>query len=290
MTHMNTKDIPFELLPNDIGVRIFNVDLNDRLKGSDIAQISKLLSDHKVVILEGQSLSDQNLEEFAFKFGSPFRPDSENPVLGSQDDASHIVIVGNNSPEFKKTYLGHQEVLPHSDHQWLRMPSALSMLYAIEIEKDSASTQWTNMAMAYQTLDDELKRKIQDVKMVTYNPFHRPFGSVSAKYVNAEIDLPPGNTFPHPLVRIHPISGESILYFNVAYEIEFIGLPYREGLELFEILKSHVLSSKYIYTHRWKTGDLVIWDNRATIHYRPSFDASIRRILKRITISGEIPF
>lgn len=290
MTHMNTKDIHFELLPNDIGVRIFNVDLNDRLKGSDIAQISKLLSNHKVVVLEGQNLSDQNLEEFAFKFGSPFRPDSENPVLGSQDDAGHIVIVGNNSPEFKKTYLGHQEVLPHSDHQWLRMPSALSMLYAIEIEKDSASTEWTNMAMAYKALDDNLKRKIQDVKMVTYNPFHRPFGSVSAKYVNAEIDLPNGNAFPHPLVRTHPLTGESILYFNLAYEVEFIGIPYREGLELFEILKSHVLNSKCIYTHNWKKGDLVIWDNRATIHYRPSFGASVRRILKRLTISGEIPY
>jgi taurine dioxygenase len=290
MAYMYERGIHFELLPNDIGVRIFNLDLNDRLKGSEIAQISKLLCEHKVVIIEGQNLCDQNLEEFAFKFGSPFRPDSENPVLGSQDEASHIVIVGNNSPEFKNTYLGHQEVMPHSDHQWLRMPSSLSMLYAIEIEEESASTQWTNMALAYHTLDNDLKRRIQDVKIVTYNPFHRPFGSVSAKYVNAEIDLPPGNTFPHPLVRTHPLTAESILYFNVAYEVEFIGLPYHEGLELFEILKSHVLGSNSIYTHNWKKGDLVIWDNRATIHYRPSFGSSVRRILKRITISGEIPF
>lgn len=287
---MNEKGIHFELFPNDIGVRIFNVDLNDQLKGYDFVQISRLLGEHKVVVIEGQNLSDQNLEEFAFKFGSPFKPDSENPVLGSQDGASHIVIVGNNSPEFKNTYLGHQEVLPHSDHQWLRMPSSLSMLYAIEIDEESASTQWTNMAIAYQTLDSDLKRRIQDAKMVTYNPFHRPFGSVSAKYVNAEIDLPAGNTFPHPLVRTHPLTGENILYFNVAYEVEFVGLPYREGLELFEILKSHVLSIRSIYSHTWKKGDLVIWDNRATIHYRPSFGASVRRILKRITVSGEIPF
>lgn len=283
-------DFQIERYPNCIGIRILNFDINDNLPTSKFIGISKLLYENKVVILEGQTLTDLNLENFAFKFGSPFKPEANHPVLGSNEGASSIVIVGNNSPEFKNTYLGHQEVLPHSDHQWLRFPSSISMLYAIEIAPESAPTAWTNMAFAYASLNEELKSRIADVRMITYNPFYRPFGEVSAKYVNSLKDRPPGETFSHPLVRTHPLTGESILYFNLAYEVEFAGMSFDEGSDLFEILKSHVLSCTSVYKHHWKKGDLVIWDNRSTIHYRPAFNSTVKRVLKRVTVAGEIPF
>jgi taurine dioxygenase len=257
---------------------------------ADIFELTNLLYRHKVLIIRGQELTDSRIEEFAFKFGSPFKPEANNPVLGSNEGESSIVIVGNNSPEFKHTYLGHQEVLPHSDHQWLRIPSSISMLYAIEIAPDSAPTTWTNMAFAYASLSDEMKARINDVRMITYNPFYRPFGKVSAKYVNSKEDTPPGETFSHPLVRTHPVTGESILYFNLAYEVEFVGMSYDEGSELFEFLRSHVLTCSSVYKHDWKNGDFVIWDNRSTIHYRPAFNSSVKRVLKRVTVAGEIPY
>ena len=290
MEIMNEKEIQFELFPNEIGVRIYGIDIHKSTRKDVIVNISRLLNKYKVVILNGQDLSDMNLEEFAFKFGSPFKPEGNNPVLGSNEGAGTIVIVGNNSTEFEHTYLGHQEVLPHSDHQWLRIPSSLSMLYAIDIAPDSAPTIWTNMAFAYASLSDEIKARIHDIRMITYNPFFRPFGEVTAKYVNSKEDLPPGETFSHPLVRTHPISGESILYFNLAYEVEFEGMTYEKGSELFELLRNHVLKCTSVYKHDWKNGDLVIWDNRSTIHYRPAFSASVKRVLKRVTVSGEIPY
>jgi taurine dioxygenase len=67
-------------------------------------------------------------------------------------------------------------------------------------------------------------------------------------------------------------------------------MPYEKGLELFSRLYDHVINLEYKYEHQWKNGDLVFWDNRATIHYRPSFDSSVRRVLKRVTIGGEVPF
>jgi taurine dioxygenase len=186
--------------------------------------------------------------------------------------------------------LGHQEVLPHSDHQWLRCPSSASLLYALDIHANSAPTIWFDMVEAYKLLDIETQAIINDLKTITYNPFFRPFGSVSAKYVNRENDIPPGDTFSHPLVRTHPLTNEKILYLNIAYELEFVNVPYKIGNELFSRLYNHILSIDCKYEHHWNNGDLVFWDNRSTIHYRPSFDSSIRRVLKRVTIGGEMPY
>jgi len=275
---------------NGIGVTINKVNLAKDLSSLLILQIQDLLNKYKVVVFKDQQLSDEQLSDFAFRFGALFVPDDKFPVLGSQDSNNPIVIVGNQAKEYEKSYLGHQEVLPHSDHQWLKCPSSASILYAIDIHTNSAPTVWFDMVQAYNMLDPETKSNIDEIKSITFNPFYRPFGSVSAKYVNRNIDIPPGDTFQHPLVRTHPLTHEKILYLNIAYELEFVDVPYKIGNELFSRLYEHIINLSYKYEHQWNNGDLVFWDNRATIHYRPSFDSSIRRVLKRVTIGGEMPY
>lgn len=275
---------------NGIGVTINKVNLAKDLSSLLILQIQDLLNKYKVVVFKDQQLSDEQLSDFAFRFGALFVPDDKFPVLGSQDSNNPIVIVGNQAKEYEKSYLGHQEVLPHSDHQWLKCPSSASILYAIDIHTNSAPTVWFDMVQAYNMLDPETKSNIDEIKSITFNPFYRPFGSVSAKYVNRNIDIPLGDTFQHPLVRTHPLTHEKILYLNIAYELEFVDVPYKIGNELFSRLYEHIINLSYKYEHQWNNGDLVFWDNRATIHYRPSFDSSIRRVLKRVTIGGEMPY
>lgn len=275
---------------NEIGVIIEDVNLSLDISSLQILQIQSLLNKHRVVVFPNQKLTDEQLKDFASSFGNPFIPDSNFPVLGSQDSDNSIVIVGNQAHEYSKSYLGHQEVLPHSDHQWLKCPSSASMLYAVDIENNSAPTIWFDMVKAYKLLDAETQSIIENLKLITYNPFYRPFGSVSAKYVNRSLDIPPGETFSHPLVRTHPFTQEKILYINIAYEVEFAEVPYNRGYELFLKLCNHIKTFDCKYEHNWKNGDLVFWDNRATIHYRPSFNSDVRRVLKRVTIGGEIPF
>ncbi len=275
---------------NGVGVTINELDLTSNLSSLQIIQIQKLLSIHKVVVFKNQNLTDEQLCDFAFRFGPPFTPDHKYPVLGSQDSNSSIVIVGNQANEYSKSYLGHQEVLPHSDHQWLKCPSSSSMLYAIDIHRNSAPTIWFDMVKAYETLDHETKKAIEKLNLITYNPFYRPFGSVSALYINRNKNQPQGDIFPHPIVRTHPLTKEKILYMNIAYEVEFENFPFEEGKTLFEKLTGHILNSDFKYEHHWKNGDLVMWDNRATIHYRPAFNSEIRRVLKRISLGGELPF
>ena len=275
---------------NGVGVIIDNVNLANDLSATLIFQIQELLNKHKVVVFKDQQLSDKQLSDFAFRFGPSFVADNKFPVLGSQDSSNPIVIVGNQANEFAKSYLGYQEVLPHSDHQWLKSPSSASLLYALDIQTNSAPTVWFDMVQAYNMLDPETKSIIEEINSITYNPFYRPFGSVSAKYVDRNIDIPPGDSFPHPLVRTHPLTKEKILYLNIAYELDFVGVSYKIGNELFSKLNDHIINLSYKYEHHWNNGDLVFWDNRSTIHYRPSFDSSIRRVLKRVTIGGEMPY
>lgn len=273
-----------------IGVIIENIDLSKDLHPETIVHIQSLLYQYKVVIFRKQLINDSQFQNFALKFGPLFFSDDKSPVLGSKDSDNPIVVVGNQANEFARSYLGHQEVLAHSDHQWVKTPSAISMLYALDVQENAAPTIWTDMVGAYSSLDHATQTEITNVRSITYNPFYRPFGSVRDKYVNRSLDIPPGEVFEHPVVRTHPITKEKILYMHRAYEMEFVDVDYDTGFALWNKLNTHIDNLTCKYIHNWENGDLVIWDNRATLHYRPGFDSNVRRVLKRISIGGEKPF
>ncbi|MDD2660206.1 MAG: TauD/TfdA family dioxygenase [Methylococcales bacterium] len=273
-----------------LGVTVHHVNLAAGLSPHHTLQIRQLMNRYRVVIFPNQKLTDEHLFNFAFRFGPPFVPDKSFPVLGSAEGESALVIIGNQANDYSNSYLGFQEVLPHSDHQWLRCPSSASLLYAVDITENSSPTIWTDMARAYTLLDRETRNIIQDLRLITYNPFYRPFGSVSAKYVDRRVETPSGETFPHPLVRTHPETREKILFLNAAYEIELVGISYDVGAQLIARLHRHIQELECRYEHLWQNGDVVLWDNQATLHYRPAFDPKVRRVLKRVTIGGGIPF
>lgn len=283
---------PFDFTPNGngVGARIHGVDLAHPLSAAATREIQRLLHRYKLVIFERQGLDDAQLRAFAHRFGPPFVSTKGNPVLGGAEQLPEVVVVGNQAHEYGQSFLGHQEVLPHSDHQWLRCPSAYSLLYALDIAPGSSSTTWTDMAAAYALLDAQTRARIDGLRLITYNPFYRPFGSVHARYVDSRTEQVPGEVYPHPLVRTHPATGEQVLYLHAAYEMELADVGYDEGRALIGQLHAHMAAVPCKYEHHWKEGDLVMWDNQATVHYRPSFQAAVRRVLKRVTIGGGIPF
>lgn len=285
------SNLVYTVNDSGLGVTIHHVNLAAGLAPHHMQQIRQLWYRHRLIAFPNQSLTDEQLAEFALRFGPPFVADNRFPVLGGEtENVDPILIIGNRADEYPNSYLGHQEVLPHSDHQWLRCPSAASLLYAVDVNEKSAPTVWIDMVKTYTLLDEETRNLIQDLRLITFNPFYRPFGSVSRKYVDRRVDTPPGATFDHPLVRTHPETKEKILYLNLAYELELVGLPVELGAPLINRLQEHILSMKCREVHHWKNGDVVLWDNQSTIHYRHAFDPSVRRILKRITIGGGRPY
>ncbi len=284
-------NLRFTVHGDGVGVTVHHVDLASGVAPYHTLQIRALLNRHRVVLFPDQTMNDDQLLDFAYRFGAPFAPSRDTPVLGSSEGgAGGVIVVGNRATEYRHAYLGFQEVLPHSDHQWLRCPSAGALLYAEDLEEGSPPTVWTDMARAYATLDDDTRDLIEDLRLITYNPFYRPFGTVRAHYVDRRVDVPPGAVFPHPLVRTHPDTGEKILYLNAAYEVELAGVAHDAGAALIAQLQQHVERAPGRYVHHWRKGDLVLWENHATVHYRPAFAQSVRRVLKRVSIGGGIPF
>ncbi|VAW74521.1 Alpha-ketoglutarate-dependent taurine dioxygenase [hydrothermal vent metagenome] len=287
---MSVSNLQYSENKNGLGVTIHHANLSAGFSPHHTLQIRQLLNRYRVVVFSEQDLTDEQLVDFSFRFGPPFIADKGFPVLGSSDEQSTVMIIGNLADEYQNSYLGYQEVLPHSDHQWLRCPSSASLLYAVDISENSSPTVWTDMVRAYSLLDTETRSLIQDLRLITYNPFYRPFGSVSAKYVDRQEEIPPGEIVTHPLVRTHPDTREKILYLNAAYEVELVGLPYDVGASLIAKLQEHIQHVDCCYEHQWQTGNLVLWDNQATIHYRAAFAPEVRRVLKRVNIGGGIPF
>lgn len=280
-----------ELTSARLGTIINGIDIACGVTADQVIELRNLLHAHRLLVFPQQKVKDRNLVDFAIRFGPPFVAPSDSPVLGGDDGMPpEIVIIGNKATEYSKSYLGHQEVLPHSDHQWLRCPSSASLLYAVEVPSDAVSTTWINLIHAYEDLDQNVKRTIENLRLVTYNPFFRPFGSVVASYVNRSEDVPPGPVYSHPLVRTHPESGDKILYLNCSYEVEVEGMPFRDGQALISMLRQHLMNPHYQYEHRWRNGDIVFWDNQCTLHFRVAFDPSIRRVLKRVSLGGSRPF
>jgi taurine dioxygenase len=275
-----------------LGAEVVGLDARLPLRAEQALALKKALRDRHIVILRGQRLDDDQFLRLALSFGDVFRPPSDVPVLASDP-------YGGNTPSIVKVsnvedgVLGHHELSAHADHHWTPVPSSGSLLYALEVPRAGGDTTWVNLAAAYDALDDPTKQEIDGLQLITYNPFLRrlkPLASGVFPHYRTP-DIEPLSPFEvHPLVRTHPDSGRKILYLDEATEVELVGQDAARGAALIRRLRAHLLQPRFAYTHRWQVGDIIHWDNQATLHSRTAFDATERRVLKRISLAGSRPF
>lgn len=275
-----------------LGAEALGIDARQPLGGTQVRALKLALLERHILVLRNQQLDDAQFLRLATYFGSVFRPPANVPVLASDP-------YGGNTPDIVKVanvddgVLGNHELAAHSDHHWTPLPSSGSLLYALEVPAQGGDTTWINMASAYDALDEATKREIDGLQLITYNPFLRrlhplPGGKVPL-YRTPDIDpLEPFEV--HPLVRTHPDSGRKLLFLDAATEVELVGVAPERGAALIERLRRHLAQPRFAYTHRWQVGDIVYWDNQATLHARAAFDPAQRRVLKRISLAGSRPF
>jgi taurine dioxygenase len=269
-----------------LGAVVSSVDGSKPLLAEDVLALRRGLLDHHILVYKQQDLSEPQFKAFATYFGAVFQPPSDVPVLASRADGvtPEIVRVSN-----VDGYTGTGELSPHSDHHWTPLPSAGSFLYALEVPELGGDTSFYNMHLAYETLDGRTKQRIESLSLITYNPFLFQEGERRPRYRDPNKPLL-APTHPHPLVRRHPDSGKKVLFLDYATEVEVVGLSPREGEQLVEELRGHFHQERFRYTHKWSVGDIVHWDNQATLHARSAFDPGSRRVMKRISIAGGRPF
>jgi taurine dioxygenase len=279
----------FKITPTagPVGAFVTGLDVSEPLSAETILRLKKAFQDHQILIFKGQSLTDEQFRKFSTYFGHIFYPPEDVPVLASANngDTPDIVLVAN----VEGGYTGSGELSAHSDHHWTPFPSKASFLYALEVPGNGGDTYWSNLYQVYEDLDETTKRHIRDLQLITYNPFKRQKGDQRPLYRTPDI-APISQAFPHPLVATHPETGRKFLYLDESTEVELVDYDPLAGARLIERLRAHLKQSKYFYRHRWSVGDIVLWDNYATLHYRPAFDPNERRILKRISLAGGRPF
>ncbi|MEH1950618.1 MAG: TauD/TfdA family dioxygenase [Nostoc sp.] len=270
-----------------LGAIVTDLDASQAIAAEVILQLKEALRDRHILIFKDQKLSDQQLLNFSLYFGALFVPSDETPVLASKPGETPVVVPISN---VDGGYTGTGELTFHSDHKWTPTPSSGSLLYALEIPTHGGDTYWLNTNLAYEALDEATKERIADLQLITYNPFLRDRNAPRSLYrLDKNIPLI-SPVFPHPLVRTHPESGKKHLYLDAATEVEIVGLEPEEGSKLIEQLRQHLNQPKFYYQHKWSVGDIVYWDNQATLHYRQAFDPNERRVLKRVSLAGSRPF
>jgi taurine dioxygenase len=277
---------PIDVIPTGAALcaEVRGVDLK-ALGDGQFAALEAAWHAHQVVLIRGQALTDQDLIAFSRRFGElDWAPVQEN---GRRfvDGLPEIYIVSNVKVGGEAIgSLGAGEAVWHTDMSYLDMPPMASMLYAIEVPPTGGNTSFCSMYAVYEALPAELKRRIADLQIKhdgTYNS-----GGYLRQGVVPSDDPRTSPGAVHPLVCVHPDTGRRMLYLGRRRNAYIAGLELAASESLLDELWSYVERPEFAFEHAWRVGDLVLWDNRCTMHRRDPFDDSTRRIMHRTQIKG----
>jgi taurine dioxygenase len=276
-----------EIVPSGtvLGARIERVDLRD-VRPPDFEAIYRAWLKHGALLFRGQELADTELIEFSRRFGelewAPIQETGRRFVEGLPE----IYIVSNVIEDgIPIGSLGAGEAVWHTDMSYMEDPPKASMLYALEVPDNGGDTYFCSTYHAYESLPAELQRRIAGYNLKhdgTYNS-----GGYLRLGVSATDDpLHSPGTF-HPLVCTHPETNRRLLYLGRRRNAYIEGLSIPESEALLDELWSYATRENCTWHQKWQVGDLVLWDNRCTMHRRDGFDSNSRRIMHRTQIKGE---
>lgn len=274
----NTEFTRFEphLLSPAIGAELIGADLAN-FDDTLVDEVRAALLKYKVVFFRDQhELSRDKHIEFASQFGEleihPATP------KGQPDPEVLRIAHGPNSKGQENNW--------HSDVTWRAEPSLGSILRAIELPELGGDTLFSNMVMAYDDLEDDLKERL--CKMTAIHDIARVFARRLGKDASKLHEkFPPQE---HPVIRTHPETGERGLYVNIAFTDHIVGMDRAESDELLAFLYRRAWLPEYQCRFRWAPGSLAFWDNRACQHYAASDYFPNVRVMERVTVAGDRPF
>lgn len=268
------------------GAEITGVDLSQPLTPPLERAINDALLAHRIVVFRDQRLSAAQQHALTLSFGE-IEGNVRRLPSGERLPVVHTVhnLDEHGQPTAAPDAVGNYSW--HTDKSYHAEPSLLTMLHALELPPDGGDTQFANAAAAYAALPEESKRAIAGLRVVhSWEASRRHLGLTPVEEETRE--RPP---VVHPLVRTHPDTGEKALYLG-NHASHVVGMPEAEGSALLDRLLAHATEPRFVYSHRWRAGDLVIWDNRCLLHRAVSnYDMGRhRRVLQRTVVKGTAPF
>ena len=281
-----TRHLDARPLTDAVGAEIRGLDVAGDAEQATIVAIRAALSRYGVVLVRGQSLDAPGLAAFSRRFGRLAHSGNQRYAA---PDAADVMLVGNLvvDGEWKSMFTNGMEDW-HVDQIYKQRPNTGTLLYAVEVPPVGGDTLFAGMTAAYDALDDATRARIAPLEAVY--TFEQLDATLRAQDPTRAL-LTPENLAAHPpathpLVRVHPESGRKSLCISPEVMSHIVGMDREASLALARSPARHALAERFVYRHHWRPGDLVMWDNRCTMHTATVFDATRhRRLLYRTIIA-----
>ena len=264
------------------GAEIFGVDLRRPLPADAAKEVWAALLKWKVVFFRDQHLDHSQHVSFARQLG---QPTVGHVLYGHEEGFPEVYSVAKRRE--RHTHMDPDPVRPwtgwHTDLTTIVNPPAASILRGVTIPPYGGDTQFANLAAAYNALSPTLRTFLDGLRAI------HGYGKVTGNALKETHRK--SFSSEHPLVRVHPETGERALYVSPAFLRSIVGLTARESQQLLELLWEHIVRPEFVVRFRWNAGDVAMWDNRATAHRAPEdiFETDFDRQLYRVTLAGDIP-
>ena len=270
-----------------IGAEIRGLDLSKPITPEIAEAVNAALIKWKVIFFKGQNLSHAGQVSFARSMGEPT---IGHAVFGHDPDYPEIYSVAkfrtaqtHRTAKMQRPWTGW-----HTDLTAAINPPKASILRGVTIPPYGGDTFWTNLAAAYEGLSETFRNFVDTLKGI--HRFEPPAGAKMNSNYDESIRRRVMES-EHPIVRIHPESGERILFVSPSFLKSISGLTPRESGQILELLWEHITRPEYTVRFKWEPGDIAMWDNRSTAHLAPTdiFESNYDRQLYRVTLVGDVP-
>lgn len=276
-----------EVVPNNgaLGARIEGLDRGAANQPALAAMLDQALAQHLLVVIPGEPMTPEETRDFARVFGEPQVQLLRYKRSGVVPEVSVMVSTLMTDGTTDKTAIRAEDW--HTDDSYFAVPAKATLLHSIEIPSHGGSTWFCNMHSVYDALPEATKKRIEGKRAIHGYDTPRARNRPSPRTPEEIAETP---DVEHPLVRTHPVTGRKALYLNPNRLDRIVGMERAESDALLDELAEEARKPRHHFGHVWKRGDIVVWDNRATMH-RVVIDYPVgeKRIMQRVLIQGEKP-
>jgi taurine dioxygenase len=279
------SDIRARPLTTHLGAEIHGVDLSRTLSDAQFACILEFFHRHCVIFFRDQVLDAAQLAAFSARFGEL---DVHHMTEHTLPGLPQVRVLSNVKKDGKAIGISYSGMHWHSDLSYKEKPGLATLLYALECPPTGADTQFVSMYAAYEALPAERRHRLAKLQAVhdrnyRYSSLYPDRPPLSPEQI---AKVPP---VVHPLVVQHPVTGRATLFVAKEVVSGVVGMEAREARHLIDELEAFATRPEFMYSHKWRVGDVLVWDNRCTLHRATPFETRYRRTLYRTQVRGAAP-
>lgn len=263
------------------GTEITGIDVRT-LDDAAFARVEQLWLDRCLIVIRDQHLTPAELCAFSRRFGE-LEPPPASEARRRDEEAAEMWVISNVVENGKAIgALGNGEAEWHTDMSYIPAPPSASVLYGREVVTEGGRTWFGNMMAAIEGMPGDLRRRLAD-QVVNHDSSYTSAGDLR-KGMSEVTDVTRAPGARHPAIRRHPVTEREALFLGRRTNSWLVGLQVEESERLLDELWAWCTRDAFLYAHEWRPNDLLVWDNRSTIHRREAFDASARRVMWRCQV------